>query len=97
MDKLEGMWVALTAYQPQADAAGHGESWAAMCSSKTAADAADAAMAAMAADAAKAADAATNAVYAAYYAAIFATNAANAEKWARHVIEDINRVLEEKT
>jgi hypothetical protein len=94
MDKLEGMWVALTAYQPRADAAGHGKSWAAMCSSKTAADAADAAMAA---DAAKAADAATNAVYAAYYAAIFATNAANAEKWARHVIEDINRVLEEKT
>ena len=71
MDKLEGMWVALTAYQQQADAAGHGAKWARMCKERTA--------------------------DAAYYAAIFATNAANAEKWARHVIEDINRVLEEKT
>jgi hypothetical protein len=35
MSKLEEMWAALTAYQPQADAAGHGESWAAMCKERT--------------------------------------------------------------
>ncbi len=27
MTKLDEMWAALAAYQPQADAAGHGESW----------------------------------------------------------------------
>ena len=31
MTKLNEMWAALAAHQPQADAAGHGESWAAMC------------------------------------------------------------------
>jgi hypothetical protein len=35
MTKLNEMWAALTAYQPQADAAGHGISWAKMCKEKT--------------------------------------------------------------
>ena len=34
-DKLNEMWTALAAYQDKADAAGHGESWAMMCSEKT--------------------------------------------------------------
>jgi hypothetical protein len=34
-DKLNEMWTALTAYQTKADADGHGESWAQMCSEKT--------------------------------------------------------------
>ena len=33
--KLDEMWAALAVYQPQADAAGHGESWARMCANKT--------------------------------------------------------------
>ena len=37
MSKLEEMWAALAAYQPQADAAGHGATWAAMCKERTAA------------------------------------------------------------
>jgi hypothetical protein len=35
MTKLDEMWVALAAYQPKADAEGHGESWRRMCSEKT--------------------------------------------------------------
>ena len=60
--ELTEMWAALAAYQTQADAAGHGESWARMCANKTRA-AANAAAAA--ADAAYAADdaAADNAVF----------------------------------
>ena len=34
MTKLDEMWTALAQYQPKADAAGHGESWAKMCSTK---------------------------------------------------------------
>jgi hypothetical protein len=34
-DKLDEMWKALEAYQPRADADGHGESWALMCSERT--------------------------------------------------------------
>jgi hypothetical protein len=30
-DPLAEMWAALAEYQPQADADGHGESWAKMC------------------------------------------------------------------
>jgi hypothetical protein len=33
--KLNEMWTALAAYQPKADADGHGESWKKMCSKKT--------------------------------------------------------------
>jgi hypothetical protein len=36
MTKVKEMWEALTAYQQQADAAGHGKSWARMCKEKTA-------------------------------------------------------------
>jgi hypothetical protein len=35
MNKLNEMWTALAAYQPQADAEGHGKTWAAMCKEKT--------------------------------------------------------------
>jgi hypothetical protein len=34
-DKLNEMWTALAAYQPKADANGHGASWAFMCSERT--------------------------------------------------------------
>lgn len=36
MTKLEEMRTILTAYQPKAEAAGHGKSWAKMCNEKTA-------------------------------------------------------------
>jgi hypothetical protein len=92
MDKLEEMWAALTAYQPQADAAGHGPSWARMCEEKTADAAADAADAANAA--ADAAADAANAANAAYYAAAdAAADAADAKKWAQIAIGRITRVL----
>ena len=55
MNKLDEMWTALAAYQPKADAAGHGESWAKMCSEKTVKAADDAALAAAALAAALAA------------------------------------------
>jgi hypothetical protein len=100
MTKVKEMWEALTAYQQQADAAGHGKSWARMCKEKTAyyasyyaadaaayaADAAD-----YAADAAMAAAYATDAVNAAAYAtdAAYAAHYAVAEKWAQRAIERI--------
>jgi hypothetical protein len=34
-DKINEMWTALAAYQPTADAKGHGASWALMCSKRT--------------------------------------------------------------
>ena len=34
--KLDEMWAALEAYQPKADADGHGASWARMCRLRTA-------------------------------------------------------------
>ena len=96
MDKLEEMWAALTAYQPQADAAGHGDSWAKMCKEKTAEAATAAAFDAFAAAAYAAAAAAYAAAYAAAAAADDASYAANAvasaayaEKWARVAIERI--------
>ena len=97
MTKVEEMWEALTAYQPQADAAGHGKSWARMCKEKTAyAATADAAACAAgagnyaAADAADAAAAYAHAVYFAHYAA--------AGKWAQRAIEHINKAtLKENT
>ena len=87
MDKLEEMWAALAAYQPQADAAGHGATWAAMCKERTAA----AAYAAAAAAYAAAAYAAAAAAYYADYAAAAVAAAAYAEKWARVAIERINK------
>jgi hypothetical protein len=44
-NKIDEMWAALAAYQPQADAQGHGASWAKMCSERTSDAAADAAYA----------------------------------------------------
>jgi hypothetical protein len=44
MTKIDEMFAALTAYQPQADRNGHGKSWARMCNEKTV-EAADAAAA----------------------------------------------------
>jgi hypothetical protein len=35
MNKLNEMWAALAAYQPKADAEGHGETWATMCRERT--------------------------------------------------------------
>jgi hypothetical protein len=105
MDKVKEMWEALTAYQPQADAAGHGATWARMCKERTAAAAYCAAVDEAAADVAFAAanavdeaaaaeataDAYAESVAAAYYAA-------NAEKWAQRAIERINKAtLKENT
>jgi hypothetical protein len=106
MTKFDEMWAALAAYQPQADACGHGKSWARMCSEKTgaAANAADAvaAYAANDAAAANAARAAANAAYAAaraaanaaYAAAANAADSADSAKWAGKAIDRINEVLE---
>ena len=63
MTKLDEMWAALAAYQPQADAAGHGEGWAKMCQLRTVASA-SASAAAAAADAYAAAYAAAAKVWA---------------------------------
>jgi hypothetical protein len=89
MTKVEEMWTALAAYQPQAVAAGHGLSWARMCKEKNV----DAAAAA--ADAAAAAYAAVAAYYAAYAAVAVADAAtyAAAKKWAQIAIDRITRVL----
>ena len=71
MSKDAELWTALIAYQPQADAAGHGPSWARMCEKKTAAAAfaayakADAAIAIETAYAVEAVAAAEDAAYAA--------------------------------
>jgi len=82
------MWAALTAYQPQADAAGHGETWAQMCSEKTHA-------AAKAANVAVAADYAAYAAYAASraaYAASRAAYAAEAATWVQKAINGIKKI-----
>jgi len=66
-DPLAEMWRELAEYQPQADRDGHGESWARMCSERTAAAARSAAWYAAdaASSAADAADAASSAADAA--------------------------------
>ena len=103
MTKLQEMWVALAAYQPQADAKGHGKSWAKMCSEKTSAAANAAYVAAYASDAADwaaaavAANAAAYASWAANWADVAAAAdyasdaAANAEKYAQLAIDRINK------
>ena len=90
MTKLNEMWAALAAYQPEADAAGHGESWARMCREKTYAAVRAAAHAADAADAAYAADVA----YAADWAARAADAAGAADNWAQMAIDRINKAKE---
>ena len=93
MTQIEAMWAALTAYQPQADAAGHGESWAKMCREKTttatAYDAYDAATYAAAAYAA----AATYATYAAATATATTATTDDVKMWAQKAIKEINDVL----
>jgi hypothetical protein len=109
MDKVKEMWEALTAYQQQADDAGHGATWLAMCEERTAdaaycaavdeaAYAADEA-AAYAADAADYADAAASAADAAAAArAVYFAHCTTAEKWAQRAIERINKAtIKEKT
>ena len=103
MTKLEEMWAALAVYQPQADAAEHGESWAKMCREKTfsaAHNAYDAASAAYfyASDAAQAAATkvqAADAAAAACYACVEA-DAASADKLAQKAIDRINKPKESK-
>lgn len=95
MTKLEEMWVALLAYLPQAISNGHGESWAKMCSERTAATAYAAAGAAWAATAAAtaAADADRAAAWVAYAAyAADATADAAAEYWAQKAIDSIKSI-----
>ena len=107
MSKLNEMWAALIAYQPQANAEGYGETWAKMCKEKTATAAANANAAAAADYAAAnassdyaAANAASdyaaanaNANVAAAYAAYAGVNYAEAEKWAQRAIDKINKVF----
>ena len=90
MTKPDEMWAALAAYQPQADAAGHGESWGAMCQLRTVASAYAAGDDAY--------DAAGDAAYAALQRAAHAHRAdqpaADAAKiWAQRAIDHISKVL----
>ncbi len=91
-DKLNEMWTALAAYQSKADADGHGESWALMCSERTADTAAEAAndtrVAAWNADDRRAWAAWDAATYAAAYAA---ADAADAEYYAQLAIDYITK------
>jgi hypothetical protein len=100
MTKLNKMWEAFAAYQPQASANGHGESWAKMCREKTVdANPADAYYAKVAANAACDDDA----VYAAACAATAAAFAsydngdADSDKWAQKAIKQINKAMKKNT
>jgi hypothetical protein len=102
-DKLNEMWTALAAYQFKADADGHGESWALMCSERTTAAAYAAAGAYASAKAAYAAgDAADSDTYAsakAAWAANYAGAAADAaadrvEYYANRSINHIKNAQE---
>ena len=88
MKILDEMWALLPAYQPQADAAGHGESWAYMCREKTFSAATKAAAAAKA-----------DAAYAAADCAAYAVRSpdAAAEMWAQMAINHINKAMEKNT
>ena len=80
MTKLNEMWDALAAYQPQADAAGHGKSWKKMCRDRTP-------------TAASAASVAAYVAVAAYAdAAAAADAAAKAENHAQKAIDKIKRI-----
>ena len=95
MKILDEMWTALAAYQPQADADGHGESWAKMCGEKTLSAADDATYYAAYAGAAYAGAAYAGA--AANVAAAAAAAAAAAEKHAQRAIDIINKAKEKNT
>ena len=93
MKILDEMWALLPAYQPQADAAGHGDSWAKMCREKTFSAATKAAAAAKADAAYAAADCAARAAAAATYAAAdYAV-----EMWAQMAVNRINKAMEKNT
>jgi hypothetical protein len=88
MNKLNEMWTALAAYQPQADKAGHGDTWATMCREKTS----EAAWSAAGAAASEATDAAEAAAMSAWSAGD--DKAAGADWWAQKVIDGINKLKE---
>jgi len=82
MNKLDEMWAALAAYQPKADAEGHGDTWATMCRERTSV-------------AAYAAYAAGDAAYASAKAAWSAEAAYAEADWsAQKVIDRINKLKE---
>ena len=87
-DNLNEMWTALAAYQPKADDAGHGESWAVMCRDKTG----SAAVAAYKA-VPHSGPVATYYSYAAVYAAAHPaeTTARHGACYAQHAIDCINK------
>ena len=91
MNKLDEMWAALATYQPQADAEGHGKTWATMCQEKTSDAAYAAAYAAMSADDVEADRSAAGAAYAYAYAKAYA---AEADKYVQSVIDRINKLKE---
>jgi len=90
MNKLNEMWAALAAYQPQADKEGHGDTWATMCKEKTTVAAGYAAKAAYAY--------AWSAAYAAVAAkaAVAARAVAYADSWAQSAIDRINKLKDDK-
>ena len=93
-NKLNEMWTALATYQPKADANGHGESWALMCSEKTSSTRNAAAKAAYAAyDAAYAAYAADAAADAAFSYAAYAADAYADAAYAADAIYYINNAI----
>lgn len=92
MKILDEMWAALAAKQPQADAAGHGDSWARMCREKTHVAAAAAAANAKATRAADAADCAARAAD----CAVWSSDAA-VEMWAQMAVNRINKAMEKNT
>ena len=87
MTNLEKMWVAMTAYLPQAIAAGHGESWAKMCNDKTHVATADACHAAKDGTAVMAT---WNAADAINYG--FMNNTINSDHWAQIATDRITSV-----
>jgi hypothetical protein len=87
-DPLAEMWRELAEYQPQADRDGHGESWARMCSERTAAAARSAAW--------YAADAASSAADAADAASSAADAARDVKGDAACAVAEIRRAKEER-
>jgi hypothetical protein len=95
MNKLDEMWTVLAAYQPKADAEGHGETWATMCQERTSGAAMSARAAAYAAGDADAAGDAKAAVAAGDAEAAVAdaeAAVAEADRWAQKVIDRINKL-----
>ena len=89
--KLTEMWVALKAYQPQADTALHGDSWAVMCRDRTYVAARSAAREADACND-QACRAAYSAAFAATYAAAFSEAYAAYGIYAEQAIDQITSI-----